>query len=71
MNTTLIVINNFKDKSDDWLYTSEDISRQCQTILAESGKYVDFWNIDACIGARYGLKVGVVDLLEGRSCISS
>lgn len=57
MNTTVIVINNFVDTKDLWAYSSEEIQRNCQSIIAETNKCIEFWNIDACIARKYGLRV--------------
>ena len=57
INTTVLVLNNFMDNKEAWIYSSNEIQTRCQHIIDASKKCLELWVIDACLSEGYGLDV--------------
>ena len=51
-----MVVNNYVDMKQEWLFSEETIKRQCVEIVERSNKGFEFWNLNSCLYQRFGMK---------------
>ena len=56
LNTTIVVVCNFVDVRSEWLFSFEEVQKQCQTIASQYPKCFDLWCLESCLFQKYGIK---------------
>ena len=51
-----MVVNNFVDMKQEWLFSEETMKRRCVEIVERSNKGFEFWNLNSCFYQRFGMK---------------